>query len=130
MSTTLPGWRWVPVETTEGWRRVIEAALWCYYCPDQGGYRHDGDRDGRSAEDTFENLVEACEELGARRDDHPAAWMSEEDAETEIARVMAPFAAAPHHPIAQPCQCGQKAQSECGPENCNMPPADACSRGG
>ena len=84
-----------PQPPAGGWQRIVEAALWCYFCPDQGGYRHDGERDGRSIEDTWEELAAACEAIGAKRDERPAAWMSEEDAEAAIAALLpAPPAAA------------------------------------
>lgn len=74
--------------------KLVEAALWWHLCPSQGGYRHDGERYGRSVEDTCEALEAACMALGVHRDDDSGAWMSEEDAEAVIGPLVESLKAA------------------------------------
>jgi hypothetical protein len=60
--------------------RVIEAAKFCNYCPDAGGYR-----DGRSVEDCYEELSAALNDYyGVHIDTPVSIWITEEELEAHI----------------------------------------------
>lgn len=56
-------------------KRVIEAAKFCNYCPDAGGYA-----DGRSVEDCYEELSTALNDYyGVNIDTPISEWITEEE---------------------------------------------------
>lgn len=63
-------------------QRIIEAAKFCNYCPDAGGYL-----DGRSVEDCYEELNSALNSYyGVNIDTPVSEWITEEELEKLLSK--------------------------------------------